>query len=394
VTVRTGQTGSQRRGGWAAVGLLGVGTFIVGTSELVISGILPVVADDLHVSIAAASYLVTAYALSFAIATPLVALTIGQQARTPLLIGCMAIFAVANAVATIAPSFAALMGARVLAAAAAGVFEVVATAAAASLVPEHQRGRAIAVIVSGFSVALLVGVPLGTLLGLTWGWRAVFVALSAAGALATIGTTLLIPGINPRHAQGRDREPPLQLLKRRAVLGSLSSTALAFVGVYITTTYLAPFLEDITGLPPEAVAGVLLLLGLGSVVGNAIGGHASDSWGTEPTLVASGVVMAVGLGAVSVLGGIPVATIAAFALFGTATGVFVPTQQARIVALAPAAPEFGLAVNLAALNVGISLGAAVGSFIVDRGGLALVGYGGAVVVTLAVGVVAGTTSRA
>ncbi len=380
-------------GGWAAVALLGVGTFIVGTSELVISGILPVVANDLNVSIAAAGYLVTAYALSFAIATPVVALTIGQQARKPMLIGCMAIFAVANALAIGAPNFAALMGTRVLAAAAAGVFEVVATAAAASLVPEHQRGRAIALIVSGFSVALLIGVPLGTLVGLTWGWRTVFVALFAAGGLAAVGTTLLVPHI-PREPRRREEQPPLQLLQRRVVLGSLSSTALAFVGVYITTTYLAPFLEDITGLPAEAVAGVLLLLGLGSVVGNAIGGHASDSWGTEPTLLASGVVMTLGLGAVSLLGGIPAATIGAFALFGTATGVFVPTQQARIVALAPAAPEFALAVNLAALNVGISLGAAMGSVIVDRGGLAHVGYGGAAVMALAVGVVAGTTSRA
>ncbi|HEY3059203.1 MAG TPA: MFS transporter [Chloroflexota bacterium] len=385
--------GIARRGGWAAVALLGIGTFIVGTSELVISGILPVIADDVHVSIASAGNLVTAYALSFAIATPLVALTIGQQARKPLLMACMAIFAAANVLATIAPGFVALMGARILAAAAAGVFEVVATAAAASLVPEHQRGRAIALIVSGFSVALLVGVPLGTLVGLTWGWRTVFMALFVAGALATLGTTLLIPPI-ARDPKRHEQESPRQLLKRRAVLGSLSSTALAFLGVYITATYLAPFLEDITGLPAEAVAGVLLLLGLGSVLGNAIGGHASDSWGTAPTLLASGVVMTLGLGGVSLLGAVPWATIAAFALFGTATGVFVPTQQARIVALAPAAPEFALAVNLAALNVGISLGAAIGSVIVDRGGLALVGYGGAVVVALAVAVVAGTTSRA
>jgi predicted MFS family arabinose efflux permease len=378
--------------GWPAVGLLGIGTFIVGTSELVIAGILPVVAADLGVSIAAAGYLVTAYALSFAVATPIVALGSGARARKPMLVGCMAVFVVGNGVAVLAPSFAALMLARVVSAAAAGVFEVVATAAAAALVPTRQRGRAIALIVSGFSVALLVGVPLGTLFGLAWGWRAVFAALLVLGLVAVVGVQILMPVV-PRTAAEHTRAGPRQLLAQPDVVRSLGAMALAFTGVCIATTYLAPFLEEVSGLPPQAVAGVLLLLGLGSVLGNVIGGHASDHYGTRSTLLASGVVMALGLAALSLFGPTAVATSASFAIFGIATGVFVPAQQARLVSLAPAAPDFSLAVNLAALNVGISLGAAIGSAIVDRGGLAILGYCGAAVVVLAVGLVAGTTSR-
>jgi DHA1 family inner membrane transport protein len=376
-------------GGWAAVVLLAVSIFIVGTSELVIAGILPSIAADLDVSIAQAGYLVTAYALSFAVVTPLVALGVGGRERKPLLLGCLVVFGLGNALSIVAPSFPALMVARVVSAASAGVFEVVATAAAAALVPAHQRGRAIALVISGFSVALLVGVPLGTLFGLAWGWRSPFWALFVLGVVALVGIALLMPHVPRQPGQHTARE----LLGRADVLGALGGTALAFMGVYITTTYLAPFLEDVTGVPPEAVAFVLLLLGLGSVVGNAIGGHTADRYGTRPTVLASGAIMALGLGAVSLFGPLAVGTILAFAIFGTATGVFVPAQQTRLVALAPTAPEFALAANLSSLNVGIAVGAAIGSVVVDRGGLPMLGYLGAGVVLLAVALTAGTTSR-
>ena len=138
---------------------------------------------------------------------------------------------------------------------------------------------------------------------------------------------------------------------------------------------------------------MLLLLGLGSVIGNAIAGHTVDRYGARPTVLASGSVMALGLAGVSLLGELQLATVAAFAVFGTATGVFVPAQQTRLVALAPKGPDFALALNLAALNLGISVGAALGSAIVDRGGLAIVGYASAAVAALAVGLTAGTTAR-
>jgi predicted MFS family arabinose efflux permease len=244
-------------------------------------------------------------------------------------------------------------------------------------------------VVSGFSVALLLGVPLGTLVGLAWGWRAVFVALLALGLVVLVGILVFMP----RVARERAQQTPRQLLGRPEVLGALGGTALAFMGVYITWTYVAPFLEEVTGLPAQAVAGVLLLLGLGSVVGNAIAGHTADRYGARPTVLVSGSVMALGLAGVSLFGQQPLATISAFAVFGTATGVFVPAQQTRLVALAPKGPDFALALNLAALNLGISVGAAIGSGIVDRGGLAVVGYASAVVAALAVGLTAGTTAR-
>jgi predicted MFS family arabinose efflux permease len=372
---------------WAAVGMLAVATFVVGTSELVIAGVLPVVAGDLGIGVATAGYLVTAYAMSFAVATPLVAAGVGGASRRGMLVGCLAVFVVGTALSAVAPTFEWLLVSRVVTAAAAGMFEVVATAAAATLVQTRQRGRAIALVVAGFSVALLIGVPIGTLIGNAWGWRATFGVLLAPAMLVAFGIAVWLPAV-PRL-----QPAALSVLRAPGLIPALAATGLVFCGTYIATTFIAVLLEDISGLTPDGVAGVLLLLGLGSIVGNALGGYAIDHWGSERSSLAGGLGAALALGLLSF--GAPLAGVAltACTIMGTSLGVFVPAQQARLMHIGGPAPELSLALNLAALNAGISLGAALGSALVDRGGLAVLGYVGAVVGLLAVALVAGTTSR-
>jgi MFS transporter, DHA1 family, putative efflux transporter len=372
---------------WAAVGMLAVATFVVGTSELVIAGVLPVVAGDLRINVATAGYLVTAYAMSFAVATPLVAAGVGGVSRRAMLVGCLAVFVVGTALSAVAPTFEWLLVSRVVTAAAAGVFEVVATAAAATLVQTSQRGRAIALVVAGFSVALLIGVPIGTLIGNAWGWRATFGVLLAPALLVAFGIAVWLPAV-PRL-----QPAALSILRAPGLIPALAATGLVFCGTYIATTFIAVLLEDISGLTPDGVAGVLLLLGLGSIVGNAFGGYAIDHWGSERSSLAGGLGAALALGLLSFGAPLAVVALAACTIMGTSLGVFVPAQQARLVHIGGAAPELSLALNLATLNAGISLGAAVGSALVDRGGLAVLGYVGAVVGMLAVALVAGTTSR-
>jgi predicted MFS family arabinose efflux permease len=378
-------------GGWAAVGLLATCMFVVGTSELVITGILPVIAQDLNTPIATAGYLVAAYALSFAVVTPIVAAVTRSVDRRRMLLACLAGFVAASALATVAASFEWLVAARVLAAAASGVFEVVATAVAAALVMAHQRGRAVALVISGFSVALLVGVPAGTLIGQSLGWRVTFSALFILGGLAAGGVWLLLP----RVEQDRRERPGVAMagaLRSKQVVIALATTALAFTGVYVAMTFIAVFLERITHVPPEAVAGVLLLVGLGSVIGNAVGGYAIDHWGVRGTLVVSCLMMITAMVSMSALGSFALAMGACCALNGAGGGIFIPAQQARLIKLAPRAPELALAINLSALNAGISVGAALASGIVDRGGLAWLGYASAALATLALGLAVGTRS--
>ena len=169
--------------------LFALGTFAVGTSELVVVGILPLVAQDLHVSVAVAGQLVTGYAIGFALGAPALAALTSRVARRPLLLALLLAFALGNLLASMVTSYGLLLAARVFVACVAGTFEVVATATAASLVPPAQRGRAIALVVGGFSVALILGVPLGTLVGVETGWRTTFVGLALLTRLVALGPT-------------------------------------------------------------------------------------------------------------------------------------------------------------------------------------------------------------
>jgi predicted MFS family arabinose efflux permease len=302
------------------------------------------------------------------------------------------VFVTANAVAAVAPNYMVLLLARLTVAAAAGVFEVVATAVAAGLVPAAQRGRAIALVVAGFSVALVIGVPIGTLMGNAFGWRSTFVSLLLLGLVAAVGLLALLP---PDAASAEEAEAGSgkvrRLTRRPSVLFALLATCLVFTGVYTMTTYIAPFALQMTGVSSEGLAGLLLLTGLASTIGNALGGFGADRWGVKRCLIASSAGVAVSLAAMPWLGMGAVGAGAALAVLGVSAGVFVPTQQFRLVLLASESQQLGLALNLTALNVGVALGAALGGLVVDRGGLQLVGLAGAACAALAVAV---QTSRA
>jgi DHA1 family inner membrane transport protein len=380
-TLRSAEAWQSSRA-WPSLVLLAVGTFTVGTSELMIAGILPLLATDFDVSVVMAGWLVTGYALAFAIVTPLVAVRTGRLPRRPVLFACLVAFVVGNLIAVVAPSFGVLLLARAGVAVVAGVFEVVATATAAALVPERQRGRAIALVVAGFSVALVVGVPAGTLIGLVLGWRAAFGVLAALGIGAALGLRVVMPGaVTTNHGGGpgsvRD------LLRQPAARTALLTTGLVFTGAYTACTYIAPFVEDVTGLSGQSVAGVLLLIGVTSSVGNVVGGLGTDRVGPPRMLLASCVTLAASLAAFSVFGGWAPGVLVTVGMWGLTLGVFVPTQQSRLVALAPAGVDVGLALNLSALSVGMALGAAVGGAVIEHGGLAALGHVGAAIITLA-----------
>lgn len=364
--------------------LLALGTFTVGTSELVIAGILPLIAADLGVSVALAGQLVTGYALGFGLGAPVLAALTARWPRRPLLVGLLLVFAVANLLAALPTPYVPLLAGRILAASAAGTFEVVATTMAAALVPPSQRGRAIALVVGGFSVALVVGVPLGTLLGQAVGWRAPFAALALLGLLVAGACAWLLPSLGG-GARPLDAAPVswLALLRRRAVALGLLAMGLLFTGQYVVGTYYAPALMERAGIDGRGVAAMLLLAGGASVLGNVVGGYGADRWGVGPTATGGTLGLAVALVAFSLAGGSPVGAGLAIGLGGIAIGAFIPAWQYRLVRLAPEASDLALALNLSALNAGIALGAALGGLLVDRGGLPRLGLAGGLIVLLA-----------
>jgi predicted MFS family arabinose efflux permease len=251
--------------------VLAAGAFAVGTDAFVIAGILPAVAHGVGVSVSWAGALMTGFALTYAVAAPVLSVTFGRLPRRGLLVAVLTGFAIANALAAVAPSFALLMAARVVAALAAALFTPTASALAAELAPPGRRGRALAAIAIGLTVAQVVGVPLGSLAGSLLGWRASFVAVAILGAAAAIGTRAALPFAGPSGSASPlgDR---IRLAGSRPVWPVLAQTTAATTAGFAVLTYIAPVMHAAANLNGASISVVLAGFGAASALGSALGG--------------------------------------------------------------------------------------------------------------------------
>lgn len=347
-------------------------TFAVGTDDFVIAGLLPEIADDLHVSEAAAGQLVTVFSLTYALAAPVLAVLTARLARRPLIIAGMSVFVLANVVAAVAPSYALLMACRVLAALAAAVVSPAAFAIAATLAPPRRIGRTIGTVAAGLTLALAVGVPVGTWLGGQFGWRSTFAFVVAIAAVVVATTAIFLPQV-PGAARIAHRER-VALLTRPPILVGVLGTVLGACGGLMTYTYIAPVVNDLSGAGSTGLAAVIFVAGAAGAVGTFVGGVATDRWGADRALLVTlgGQVAATAALAATALAGVhssPVAAVAAvFALWGFAGWAFNPPMNTRLLALAGDAASEVVALNTSGLYVGIALGGALG-------GVALAGNG-------------------
>jgi DHA1 family inner membrane transport protein len=366
-----------------AIFALALGTFAVGTTEFVIIGLLPEVADSFDVSVPTAGLLVTGYALGVTIGAPFMTLLGSRVARKHLLLGLMAIFIAGNLICAIAPSYATLMIGRVVASLTHGAFFGVGAVVAAELSPPHRRASAIALMFSGLTVANVLGVPGGTALGDALSWRATFWAVAALGAIALVGLALLIPPLE-RLAKP-DVRSELATLRAPRVLLALATTALVCAAVFTSFTFVKPMLTDVTGFSTGAVSLLLVLFGVGVLTGNLVGARLADR-----NLVAT---LYGGIGAFAVIlllfalavhAKVP-AAIALFAFGFAGFAVFSPLQL-RVLDEAQGAPTLASAMNIGAANLGNATGAWVGGLAISAGtGYAALNVVGAV---LAVGALA------
>ncbi len=363
---------------------LTAGNFAVGTGGLVLAGILPLIARDTGVAITTAGQLVTVFALTYAVGAPVLATLTAAAPRRALMIAALLIFAAGNGLVAVAPDFGTLTLARVVAALGAAMFTPTASAVAVALVPREQRGRALALVIAGLSVATVLGVPLGTLLGQRFGWRLTFAFVALSGVLAAAGVRVLLPTVATPPAAGlRTR---LALLRQGAVVGALAVTMLVTTGQFAVYTYLASLLEEVTGLGEGGVSAMLLLFGAASVVGSVLGGWGTDRWGVGRTLVAGIGGLTLALFALSpAAGALPFAALVV-AGSGVAGWVFSAPQQYRLLALAPDASGIVLSLNQSALYTGVAAGAALGGLVLNTSGVSSLGWVAGLVVALALGV--------
>ncbi|WP_313425073.1 MFS transporter [Stenotrophomonas rhizophila] len=367
---------------------LTLGAYAIGTTEFVIVGLIPTIAADLGVSLPSAGLLVSLYALGVAVGAPVLTALTGRVPRKTLLVALMVLFTLGNVIAWMAPGYGSLIVARVLTGLAHGVFFSIGSIIATSVVPKEKAASAIAIMFTGLTVALVTGVPLGTFIGQHLGWRATFLAVAALGVIALIGSLLFVPR-NLQRSEPATFGQQLSVLAQPRLLLVYAITALGYGGTFLSFTYLASILQDVTGFSANAVSGVLLVYGVSVAIGNLWGGRLADRRGPIPALKLIFALLAAVLFVLTFTAyNTWLVLLTALALgavaFGNVPGlqVYVVKQAQRF---APQAADVASGLNIAAFNVGIALGASLGGLVVDHLGLMHTPWLGALVVLGALG---------
>jgi predicted MFS family arabinose efflux permease len=346
--------------------LLALGAFAIGTEGFMISPLLPGLASDLGVTIEQAGQLVTAFALAYGISSPVLTAATGSLNRRTLLLSSLGIFALSNVVAFVAPGYGWLMAARVLLALSAGVFVPGANALASAIVEPARRGRAIAVVNAGITVALALGVPLGSVIGQHAGWRMTFAGVAALSAVAAAGIFAGVPraiGDGIPTATLRER---LAVAGRPAVLATLAATTLWATGAYTVYTYMSPLIMHLTGLHESQISVVMFAWGISAGIGVFVGGGLSDRLGPSRVIVPSVMIIGLAFVSLSFYGHLaPVQalwpSLIALMVWAFYHWGFYPAQQARLIELAGVnVASIVLSLNASFMYIGFSIGAAVG----------------------------------
>ncbi|MET3506394.1 MFS transporter [Halalkalibacter oceani] len=365
---------------------LAVSAFAIGTTEFISVGLLPLIADDLGISVSLAGLTVSLYALGVTVGAPvLTALTSGMSKKS-LLLWIMLVFMIGNSLAAGATSIGMLLVARVISALAHGVFMSIGSTMAADLVPANKRASAISIMFTGLTVATVTGVPIGTFIGQQFGWRTAFVAIVAVGLLAFIANSILVPS-NLRRGVATRFSEQIKLVKNRRLLLVFLMTACGYGGTFVVFTYLSPLLQEITGFQQGTVTFILFIYGLAIAIGNMIGGKVANSNPLRALLVMFSL-QALVLVVLTFTIPFKVAGLLTVLAMGLLAFMNVPGLQVYVVMLAerfvPSAVDVASAVNIAAFNAGIAIGSYMGGQIVDSIGLIHTAWIGALMVVIAV----------
>ncbi|MGA4720645.1 MFS transporter [Fictibacillus nanhaiensis] len=365
------ENASKSKGGFPALLALAISAFGIGTTEFVPVGLLSSLASDLNISITLAGLLISGYAMGVAFGAPVLTALTNKMNRKTLLLLLMVVFIAGNMVAALSTSFTLLLIARFITAFSHGVFFSIGATIAADLVPEHKRASAIAFMFTGLTVATVTGVPLGTFIGQTFGWRATFWAVALLGVVAIIASAILVPK-DLKEAPPSSLKDQFKIIKNGRLLLAFAITALGYGGTFVAFTYLAPILEDVTGYAPKSVSWILLGYGIAVAIGNTVGGKAADKNPTK-ALFWMFVVQAVILVILTFTAPFKIAGTVTIFLLGLLAFMNVPGLQVYVVKLAeryvPSAVNVASAINIAAFNLGIAIGASVGGLIVDSIGI-------------------------
>lgn len=370
------EPGSERRRMPSGLVALALGGFGIGLTEFLIAGLLPQVASSFAVSEAAAGWLISGYALSVAVGAIALTAATARLPRKQVLIGLVALFVLGNLLSAIAPNYPVMLLGRIVAALCHGSFFGIGSLVARALVAPERKSQAVAIMFAGLTLANVLGVPFGALVGERWGWRAAFWAVTAIGVLALAGIAALVPAWAGQAPPGKPQDgaapvPPLGLAAQLRAFRSwqvwltLIATALGYGGMFGAFSYIAYTFTEVSGFAAADVAWLLMVYGVGLVVGNLLGGRAADR-DRDRALVLSLLALTLTLVLFGLLAESAVASVVLVFVLGVTGFAGVPGMITRVTDYAHGA-ALAASANVSASNVGNALGAWLGGLAISAG---------------------------
>ncbi|WP_067726585.1 MFS transporter [Oceanobacillus damuensis] len=362
--------------------LLTIVSFVVGMVELIIGGILDLVAIDLNVSVGQAGILITVFSLVFAVASPILLFLTAKIERKRLTLITLFIFLLSNILAFTSPVYSVLFISRIISAASASLLIVLCVTMASTIVAPEYRGRAIGIVNMGVSGSLVLGIPFGLMLGNAFGWRAPFVFISVLTLFSIAGVFFFMKKISPSNVSVSFTDQ-LSTLKSSKILLAHATTFLVLAGHSTLYTYLTPFVKVTMGLDGMWVSIVYLVFGVAAVSGGALGGTFSDYFGSKPTILSVIVIFIIAILTV------PLSTFSIpfffimMVVWGTMSWAITPPIQSYLIESSPGNSDILISLNNSSLHLGIAVGSFVGSIVVDQVGIEKNAFVGGMIVTLA-----------
>lgn len=365
-----------------------INAFAIGSTEFISVGLMPLIVNSFHVTLAQAGLTVSLYAIGVTIGAPLLTVLTGKWNRKYLMIVIMLLFIIGNLVAAFALSFSMLLAGRIISALAHGLFMSVSSVIAADVVEPNKRASAIAIMFTGLTVATVTGVPLGTFIGQQTNWHFTFIFIAIIGAIGLIANLFLIPKQLPIPGVV-DLRGIIRIFKNKFLLGSFIVTALGYGGTFAAYTYLTPILEDKTGYSAHAVVLLLVVYGIMVAIGNTIGGHFSNKQPLKSLSLMFGLLsLSLVFLFVAILSNQLILATLATLVLGLFSFMNVPGLQLYVVQLAeeytPKDITLASAFNISAFNIGIAFGSFVGAQVTKSIGVTYTPIFGAIIVLLAV----------
>lgn len=344
--------------------LLATIAFVVGMVELLIGGILDLVALDLDVSISAAGLLITVFALVFAISGPILLFVAGQAERKRLLLGGLAVFVIGNLVAIVSTTYGVLMLSRVISAASGALLTVLSLALASHISTPEFRGRAIGLVVMGISGSLVLGLPIGVSMGHAYGWRSPFIVITILATLLAAGVSVFFGSVPSRPPAPLTTQ--LQALRDRRILFGQLTTFFFLAGHFTLYGYLTPFVIATMAFSGSLVTLVYFVYGAAAVTGGGLAGVSADRFGARRTLLTAIVLLCVCLLIIPHTTATPALFWVALLIWGVLSWSITPPIQSHLVRLSPETADIQQSLNTSVLHLGIAFGASVGSVVISR----------------------------